>query len=210
MKPIKSLLVLAILCAPALASAQGRYSRGGRYQGAPSASVPGGFHDRAGRLAYGFSVGLGGMHDGGSAITSCRNCDFSPLTLEGDFHIGGMMSPRFALLFEAQGNIQTIHSDFIDGDTVLSQGAAMIAGQFWVLPQLWIKGGIGFAHLQVDDAFFIEDFGTGGALMGAVGIELFSARNFSLDLQGRIIQAAYNSLDDNVTSGTIGIGVNWY
>jgi len=184
MKPMKSLLVLAILCAPALASAQG-YGRG-------------------------FGVGLGGMHDGGSAITSCVNCDIKPLALELDAHIGGMLGPRFALMFEAQFNGQTVQSDFRNGDTILSQGAAMVAGQFWILPQLWVKGGIGLANLQVDDAFFTEDFGTGGALMGAIGVELLSARNFAFELQGRLIEGAYNSLDDNVTSGTIGIGINWY
>jgi hypothetical protein len=203
MKPIKSLLVLAILCAPALASAQGYYGRG--YQ---RSSVPGGFHDRTGRLAFGFGLGLGGMHDSGSNITTCVDCDFNPLAGEADFHIGGMLGPRFALLFEAQGNVQTVE---LRGDnSTLSQGAGMIAGQFWLLPQLWIKGGIGFASLQIDHTFFIEDFGTGGAIMGAIGIELFSARNFALDLQGRLLNASYRSLDDNVTSGTVGIGLSWY
>jgi hypothetical protein len=206
MKITKYLLVLAILFAPVVASAQGYYGRGGRHRQA----LPGGFHDRAGRLAIGFGVGLGGMHDGGSAITSCTNCDFSPLTLEGDFHIGGMLTPRFALLFEAQGNIQTIQRNLPDGDTVLSQGAGMIAAQVWVLPQLWLKGGLGFATLRVDDAFFIEDFGSGGAVMGAIGVELLSAPNFALDLQGRLIQARYNSLDDEITSGTVGLGISWY
>ena len=207
MKPIKSLLVLAIVCAPLAASAQGYGPGYGRRHPGPTAN---GFHDRTGHLTFGGSVGLGFMHDGGSAITSCANCDVNPLAFEGDLHIGGVLSPRFALMFELQGNLQTIHSDRVDGDTVLSQGAAMIAGQFWVLPQLWIKGGLGFAHLQVDDTFVTEDFGTGGAVMGAVGVELLSAPNFALELQGRLIEAGYNSLNDNVTSGTIGIGVNWY
>jgi hypothetical protein len=205
MNPIKSLLVLAILCAPALASAQGYYGRGRE-----RSPVPGGFHDRTGRLTYGGSVGLGGMHDDGSAITTCQNCDFNPLTLEGDFHLGGMLGPRFGLMLELQGNVQTVHSDFVNGDSTLSQGAAMLAGQFWLLPQLWIKGGLGFARLTIDDRFVTEDFGTGGALMGAIGIELISARNFALELQGRVINASYRSLDDNITSGTIGIGINWY
>ncbi|HZJ62320.1 MAG TPA: hypothetical protein VFD36_02285 [Kofleriaceae bacterium] len=205
MKPIKSLLVLAILCAPALASAQGYYGRG-----APRSSVPGGFHDRTGRLTWGFAVGLGGMSDGGSAITSCSNCNFRPLALEADAHLGGMLSPRFALMFEAQVNGQTVQKNGFDGDTVVTQGAAMIAAQFWLLPQLWIKGGLGLANLQVDDAFFTEDFGTGGALMGAIGVELLSARNFALELQGRVIEGTYNSLNDHVTSGTVGFGINWY
>jgi hypothetical protein len=138
MKPIKSLLVLAILCcAPALASAQ-RYYRGGH--GDP---VPGGFHNRAGHLTFGASIGLGGMSDNGSSISTCNNCDFNPLAGEADLHIGGVLSPRFALMLELQINGQTIHSDFLNGDTTLIQTAAMGAAQVWLLPALWLKGGLG-------------------------------------------------------------------
>jgi hypothetical protein len=207
MKPIKSLLILAIVCAPVLASAQGYYGRRGGGYGEP---VPGGFHHREGRLIWGGSLGFGFMHDGGSAVTSCANCDVKPLAGEGDIHIGGMLSNRFALMFEGQVNIQTVHADFNNGDSTVSQAAAMLAAQYWLLPQLWIKGGIGLANLQVDQQFFVDDFGTGSALMAGIGVELFSARNFSLDLQGRIIEGSYNSLNDNVTSGTIGLGISWY
>lgn len=206
MKPTKSLLVLAILCAPALASAQGYYGPGG--PGHQGATAPGGFHNRAGRLAFGFGLGLGGMRDDFGDIR-CESCDFNALAGEFDIHIGGMLSPRFALLFEAQGNSQQVDSSFIDGDTFLTQGAAMLAGQFWLIPQLWIKGGIGFASLQVDDGLFVSDIGNGAALMGAIGIELLSARNFALDLQGRVIEGVYSN-NYHVTSGTIGIGIDWY
>jgi hypothetical protein len=204
MKPIKSLLVLAIVLAPALASAQGYYGRGGY-----GARVPGGFHNRTGHLTFGGSLGLGGMSDNGDRVT-CDNCDFNPLALEGDLHIGGVVSPRLAIMLELQGNLQTIHSNRFDDDTTLSQGAAMGAVQVWLLPQLWLKGGLGFAHLQIDDTIFAEDVGSGLALMGAVGIELLSARNFALELQGRIIEGIYDSTHENVTSGTIGLGLNWY
>lgn len=205
MKPIKSLLVMfAILSVPALASAQGYY--GGRRGGPPREA--GGFHHREGMLMWGGAVGLGGMHDGGSGVTSCSGCDVKPLTGEFDFHIGGMLTNRFALMFEGQVNTQRVSRAF--DDTYLSQGAAMLAAQYWLLPMLWVKGGIGFASLQVDDGYFVGDYGTGGALMGAAGVELFSARNFALELQGRVINGAYNGLGDNVTSGTIGIGVNWF
>jgi hypothetical protein len=113
-------------------------------------------------------------------------------------------------MLELQGNGQTIHSSARDGDTTLSQGAAMFAGQFWILPILWIKGGIGFSHLQADDAFVTQELGSGLAVMGAIGVELFSARNFAFELQGRIIEGTYNSGNDHLTSGTVGIGVNWY
>jgi len=206
MKPIKSLLVLAFMCVPAIASAQG-YRNGGRRHPGRAAY---GFHNRAGHLTFGGSLGLGFMSDNGSHISSCNNCDYKPLAGEGDFHIGGMLSDRVGLMFEGQGNIQTIHSSFRDGDTVLAQTAAMVAGQFWVLPQLWIKGGLGFSHLSADNEFFTEDLGSGVALMAAAGVELFSARNFALELQGRIIEGTYNGGDDHLTSGTIGLGINWY
>jgi hypothetical protein len=206
MKPIKSLLVLAVLAAPGIAGAQGYYGGGGG--GAP---LPGGFHNRMGRVMYGVSVGLGGMHDGGSGITACdASCDYNPLAGEADVHLGGMISPRFGLMAEAQFNGQTVHSDIIDGDTVLMQSTIMIAGQYWLTPQLWVKGGLGFAHLDAQDNYYDYDFGGGGAIMGGVGFELLSARFMSVDLQGRIIEGTYHGLDDNITSATVGVGINWF
>jgi hypothetical protein len=206
MKPIKSLLVLGCVLVPAIASAQGYY--GGGY-GAPPSNIPGGFHDRTGRLAWGFSIGLGGMHDDGSGITNCDNCANAP-AVEVDGHIGGMLGPRFALLFEGQVNARTVHSDLYGNDTTLSQSTAMIAGQYWLTPQLWLKGGIGLAGLQADTAYVTYDYGTGGAIMGAVGFELMSARFFAIDLQGRIIEGAYNSGNDHITAANVGLGFNWY
>jgi hypothetical protein len=212
MKPSKSLLVLAVLlAAPGVAAAQGYYGGSGPgYYGQPQATqLPGGFHNRQGRLAFGGSLGLGGMHDSGSNVTTCGSCDYNPLAVELDGHIGGFLTPRFALMAEGQINAQTVASDFYD-DTVLSMNSLMIAGQYWVTPQFWIKGGIGLAQLWADNAYEVWDFGTGAAIMGAAGYELLSARNFAIDLQGRIIRGSFNSLDDNVTSGTVGVGLNWY
>ncbi|HUJ62998.1 MAG TPA: hypothetical protein VLX92_31065 [Kofleriaceae bacterium] len=203
MKPIKSVLVLAIMLAPALAGAQGYYGPG-------PAPYPGGFHHRMGRLAWGFSLGLGAMNDDGGKIT-CDNCDYSTATFEVDAHLGGFVTPRFALMAEFQGNGQTVHQTGYD-TTEFSQGAAMLAGQFWLTPQLWIKGGIGFAHIDVQDDFngTYQPVDNGLALMGAVGFELMSARFFALDLQGRLIEGSYDGVNDHVTSGTIGLGLNWY
>src|ERR1700743_2970963 len=96
MKPIKSLLILAIVCAPALASAQGYYYGPG--YGRSGSTLPGGFHNRMGRLTFGVGIGIGGMSDNGSAITSCDNCDYNPLAGELDLHLGGTLTPRVGLL----------------------------------------------------------------------------------------------------------------
>jgi hypothetical protein len=206
----------AVLLAPAAAAAQPGYGPPpppppGGYYSQPT-TVPGGFHDRAGRMAIGFSLGLGGMNIGDDDVT-CGNCDYDPIAGEFDFHIGGMLSPRFALLFEVQGNAQTVEENLY-GATSLVQATAMIAGQYWLTPQLWIKGGIGGASLSYsyDDGYESqsENIDEGMALMGGVGYELLSARTFSIDLQGRLVSGSYDSFEQNVTAGTIGVGFNWF
>ena len=210
MKPIKSILVLALIVAPGLASAQGYYGGGPGYGPPP---LPGGFHNREGRLAIGGSLGLGYMNDNGSAIT-CSTCDVQPVTGEGDFHIGGFIGPRLALMLELQVNVQQIAYD-PQTDVTLEQGLIMGAAQYWLTPQLWIKGGLGVAHLDVNDNVngTYSPAASGLALMGGIGYELLSARNFAVDLQGRLSEGAYkdnNNNSDNITSGTIGVGLNWY
>jgi hypothetical protein len=216
MKPIKSLLILAaIMFVPAIASAQGYYGgRGGGYYNSPQPSeqLPGGFHNRQGRLIWGFSLGLGGMKDTGGSI-ECTNCTYSTASGEVSAHVGGFIGPRLALLGEAQANLQTLSSDAYS-DTTLVQSALMVAAQYWVTPQLWLKGGIGFANVTVDTSNY--DYGTsspvdhGLALMGAVGYEVLSSRFFSLDLQARVLNGEYKGIDDSITAGSIGLGINWF
>jgi hypothetical protein len=216
MKPTKTLFVLALLLVPGLASAQGYYggSGPGQYGPPPSTQLPGGFHNRQGRLTFGFSLGLGAMNDDVGDI-ECVNCSAVSGQLEG--HIGGFIGPRLALMGELQGNAQTLSDSYGGGTETLVQSALMIAAQYWVTPQLWIKGGIGFANLRVDWSAYgdgIVDASTqpenGVALLGAVGFELMSARNFSVDLQGRLLNGSYDEINNNVTALSVGVGLNWY
>lgn len=217
MKPLKSLLILGILAAvptlaPSEAEAQRRYYGPG-YAGPPPNSVlPGGFHNRQGRLTFGLSVGLGGMNDDVGDI-GCNSCDYNPLSFGAAGHIGGFIGPRMALMLELQTNVQQVSQEqFVNDDAFLYQSAAMVAAQYWLLPQLWIKGGIGFARLeeQSRDGFFAGTLDNGIALLGAVGFEIFSARYMSIDIQGRILNGSYEGADNNITAGTIGIGINWF
>ncbi|MBE7453613.1 MAG: hypothetical protein HS111_33560 [Kofleriaceae bacterium] len=217
MKRSHLVALAAVTLAPAAAAAQPGYGAPppppppqGYYSQPPT--IPGGFHDRTGRMALGFSLGLGGLNVGGEEVT-CPSCDYDPLAVEFDFHIGGMLSPRFALLFEVQANGQTIAENAY-GAASLVQATAMVAGQYWLTPQLWVKGGIGAASLSYsyDDGYASdsENIGEGMAVMGAIGYEVLSAPTFSIDLQGRIISGSYDSFDENVTAGSIGVGFNWY
>ncbi len=216
MKPNKTLVMLAFLLAPGLAAAQGYYggSGPGYYQQPPATQLPGGFHNRQGRLIFGVNIGLGGMHDDIGDI-NCDNC--SDISFEGGGHIGGFIGPRLALMGEVQLNAQTLSVGAAGDTETLTQGALMFAAQYWLTPQLWIKGGIGFANLQVEWSAYgdgVPDATSrpenGVALLGAVGYELMSARNFSVDLQGRLINGAYDSINNNITGLSVGVGINWF
>jgi hypothetical protein len=87
-----------------------------------------------------------------------------------------------------------------------------VAGQYWLTPQLWIKAGVGFGHIDVQDNYSgtYQPVSDGAAVMGAVGFELLSAQTFALDLQARVIEGSYDGINDHVTSGTVGLGFSWY
>jgi hypothetical protein len=214
MKPIKSLLVIAMMVVPGVAAAQGYYGGGPGYNQPSATTLPGGFHNRQGRLAWGGDIGLGAMNDDIGDI-DCANCSDVSFQIAG--HIGGFIGPRLALMGEVQGNAQTLSvGEFGDTETLV-QSALMIAAQYWLTPQFWIKGGIGFANLRVDWSAYgdgIVDESTrpenGLALLGAAGFELMSARDFSVDIQGRILNGSYDAIDNNITGLSIGVGINFY
>jgi hypothetical protein len=164
---------------------------------------------------FGGNIGLGAMEDSGGDV-DCSNCSSVAAQFAG--HLGGFVGPRLALMGELQANFQTLQSDRFTGDTeVLTQGALMLAAQYWLTPQIWVKGGIGFATLQVNRSYYgdgIIDESTipenGLALMGGIGFEILSARHFSVDLQGRLLNGTYDQIDYNLTAASIGIGINWF
>lgn len=212
---ISTLILAATVLAPALAIAQPMASQPqpvGYTPANPQPPTASGFHERGGRLTLGFSLGLGGMKIGDEKV-NCASCDYDPVAGEFDFHIGGMLNERLAILFEAQGNAQTV-AENSNGATSLVQASAMVAIQYWLTPQLWIKGGLGGANLgySYDDGYNnpeSKSVAEGGAAMGAVGYELLSAPRFSIDAQLRMIVGSYDDGQD-VSAGSIGVGFNWY
>ncbi|HRC58301.1 MAG TPA: hypothetical protein PKU97_20395 [Kofleriaceae bacterium] len=239
----RALVVLAILSLPALASAQPGYGNpqpaqpypaqpysqpytpqpqpygqpyGAQpgYYAQPPATTSGGFWDRGGGLVWGIGLGLGGMSSKDGPI-ECSSCSYSPMAVEVDAHLGGMMSPRLALLFEIQGNVQPVEEvGGGEGDKTLGQFAAMAAAQYWITPRLWLKGGIGVATLSYN---YNDSSGTqeepiddGGVFLLGAGYEILAGRDFALDVQGRYVVGSYDGINDQISSGTIGLGVNWY
>lgn len=176
----------------------------------PPSAGPGFFYRKGFTLGFGF--GLGGMATDTGAI-ECIDCDYDPVAGAFDFHVGGMLNPRLALLFEYWGTGKQL--DAI-GTTMFFQHLVMVAAQYWVSPRLWLKGGLGFSHLswQYDDGYVREDepVADGGALMGALGYEIVTGHKFALDVQLRLGAGTYEGLaiGDQIQVATVGLGVNWY
>jgi len=181
------------------------------YQPGPPVGAPGapGFFQRRG-LTIGFGVGVGGMTAESGPI-ECIGCDYEPIAGGFDFHIGGMLNPRLALLFEIWGTGQAVDAG---GTTILLQTFGMVAIQYWVTPQLWLKGGLGGAQLSYSyDTEYESDsqeIDTGGAIMGAVGYEVMSGRRFAMDIQLRLGSGSYDGINEQINAGTIGVGFNWF
>ncbi len=183
------------------------------YYGAPPAQAPnGGYMHGSGRLTLGASIGIGAMSSDDGPI-ECSGCDYNPAAAGIAMHVGGLITPRFALMLELQGNMQAVAENGAES-TTLVQSAAMLAAQYWVTPRLWVKGGLGAAQLSYS---FSNDFesqsqeiDSGGAVMAAVGFEILSAPNYSVDLEARALVGSYEATASQITAGHVGIGFNWF
>ncbi len=141
----------------------------------------------------------------------CDGCDYEPASIGLDLHIGAMLSPRLAILGEYAVTAQQLDGF---GNTTLNQHMVLAAAKLWLLPSLWIKGGLGVAILDLtfDDGFVRANktIDTGVGSVAAIGIELLSTPRYALDLQLRLASGNYESFDTNVNSGLLQVGVAWF
>ncbi|HVZ86309.1 MAG TPA: hypothetical protein VHG72_05030 [Polyangia bacterium] len=155
-------------------------------------------------LILGFAGGVGGL--------SANNCgDECGVAFMFEGHIGGMISPRAALMFEVWGADHPWTD--VSGDSLETINTFWTAAlQYWVTNQVWVKGGLGLGVIHIEDNDTLDETtATGFALFGAVGIELVQSYNFALDLQLRAGNGFYgeNQGGDAQNYGLL-LGVNWY
>lgn len=146
-----------------------------------------------------------GLGLGGGAITAedCSNCGGGALGLA--FNVGGMIDSRMALVFDLWGLFRSLG----DGVT-LSQSIYTGSLQYWVAPQVWLKGGVGGGTVDLSDDYSGASFSrqSAFAMSGAAGLELIQSYNFALDLQFRLAHVFYS--DGGANNIALLVGVNWY
>jgi hypothetical protein len=151
-------------------------------------------------LVIGFGAGIGGI--------SASDCgDVCGVVGSGEFHIGGMLNPRLALVADFWANLRNSASI----DATVWNGIYTGALQYWLTDMFWLKGGMGLGHMQLTDNASSVAFGDewGFALMGAGGVEVMQSPNFALDLQARLGHGFFSQGGD-VNSFAFMVGLNWY
>jgi uncharacterized membrane protein YtjA (UPF0391 family) len=153
-------------------------------------------------LVLGGSLGVGSI--------SCDGADCGDLNGAGalDLHVGGLIAPDMALLLDGWA---MSHSD---GDRATFTHAIVTAAfRYWIVPQLWVQGGVGLAEARWHYSRDIVDFESRSdqvpAIMGAVGLEVLSSRTFALDLELRGGTGFFED-DTRVRNVSLGVGVSWF
>jgi hypothetical protein len=149
----------------------------------------------------GFGIGGGGI-----ATSNCGD-GFCGGALSGEFHIGFMVTPRFALMGDFWGNIHPIDDAHGGGSTTTSIDT--IAAQIWLNDFFWLKGGIGGAQFDISDNALGVDHETGFGILAGAGLEVVQSPFFAMDLQLRYGRGSFSTGPD-VNNWALMAGFTWY
>lgn len=131
----------------------------------------------------------------------------------GEVHVAYMVSKRLALSLEGWGMYHA-YTNFFGTESTVSHVIATIGPQFWVLPRLWIRGGLGYARASWTNEIPI----TGDVVQGetenrpgvsfGLGLEVVSGPNFALDVQLRGGTGFYENAE--ASNVGVGVGLTWF
>jgi len=160
-------------------------------------------------LVIGFGIGGGELScEDDVSIAGEGPCEGVTEAGSLDFHVGGMLAPRLALIGEVWVMGHT------EDNLTVSQTITTAALQYWLLPRLWLKGGVGGAHARFTyDGPFInvtDRSQTVPAVMAAAGYEILATQNFALDLQLKGGTGFYEDNDTRAHNVAVTVGFNWY
>jgi hypothetical protein len=148
-------------------------------------------------LTFGLGIGLGAF-----SADNCGDACGVGIAFEG--HIGGMLTPQLALMFDAFPVIHTVNSD-----TTTTNTAYTVAAQIFLNDLVWLKGGVGFAHFTESSNAFGDLTDTGTAVLFGGGVEVYQAGPFAIDLQLRLEHSFYSTAKD-MNEVAFLVGFNWY
>jgi hypothetical protein len=126
----------------------------------------------------------------------------------GSGHIGYLFGPNLGIILDFWGMTSK------NNDVAITYVAGTLGARLWLVPQLWVQGGIGSGHAIVTVGPFAgrgDDVPVGEL---AIGLELVHNRNFALDVSLKVAQGtATDDNGNNVTTGRaagLGISATWF
>ena len=165
---------------------------------APAPAMADEFSSRGGP-SIGFGIG--------AARSSCAQGDCSSAgTGAFDLHVGTMFSPRLGVTLDVWGMAD-------DGaEAEMNHGIATVGPRLWVMPWLWLYGGLGLAraHIEPVDIAIESRTAYDPAWVLAAGWELLEIDDFAFDLQLRASENTFASEPDRVRVLGLALGANWY
>jgi hypothetical protein len=154
-------------------------------------------------ILFGFGVGGGHM----SCESSEDVCDGVTEAGGIDLHLGYMLRPRIGLVFEIWPMGHT------EDNVTITHVITTIGAQIFVLPRLWLKGGVGHARASWHYKNIIvvgDETENVPAIMGAVGYEVLVGRRFAMDVQLRGGTGFYEEQSGKASNVAVQLGFTWY
>lgn len=131
-----------------------------------------------------------------------------------NFKVGGMVSPRLALVLYLPG---TVYTQKWSGRTRDRGFEGIVpSAQFWATDRFWVLGGAG---LGMDAPAFYDiknaserKFYFGGAVLASAGFEIFQRRTFAVDVQGRVHFGTAKIHEETMKNMAVSLllGINFY
>lgn len=122
-------------------------------------------------------------------------------------HAGVMVTPQLAILGEAWGMAHE-HDNL-----TATQVIATANLRAWIVPRLWLQGGLGVARskLSYDDGILMgsDTSSTVPAVDLAVGVELVQSSAFGLDVELRGGSGLYRD-DVRIWNAALGVGISFF
>jgi hypothetical protein len=195
--------IAALTLAGAAPEAHAQYYGQPRGYGYPPPPPPPPPRAYRGGLTLGAGVGFGSTwadNCNGGAFQECGG------GFAFEFHVGGMLNPQLALMFDLSSVEHAIPNTDIDTWNTMYLAAA----QFWPINILWVKVGAGLSHYTETDVFTGQQGDdTGKAVMVAGGVEVYQMGPFAIDLQLRLSESFYSLAKDHGMVAFL-VGFNWY
>jgi hypothetical protein len=183
-------------------------------------------------LVGGFSLGGGVLALGGSStdpvVGIIQDDEGTVGAVAVDLHLGFMVRPRVAFLFEgaaagdqpktslAAGQVTVGSRQVTFNSSTTSLMSMVLAGaiQYWITERVWVRGGVGAGWLHRDLVIDAQQLSitleksAAPTTLVAAGADVWRRANFALDLEFHFTTFAKDGL--RISAPTMQVGFQWY